>query len=58
MKELIILVIGWIVGHYVIGTLLWTIFGHNDIATNKEKRGYSLAGKIIGLFLAGLIFYL
>jgi uncharacterized membrane protein YdcZ (DUF606 family) len=56
MKVLIILVIGWIVGHYVIGTLLWTIFGHNDIATKQEKRRYSLAGKIIGALIAALIF--
>ena len=56
MLSFILAVIGWFFGEFVIGGILFAIFGGNNTSPNaRQDFTYTWIGRIIGLFLGVMI---
>lgn len=52
----VVCIIGWFVGDFVIGGLLYSVFGKSQTPNSSEQKYFGYAGKIIGCLLAALIY--
>lgn len=53
----IAVIIGWFVGEFLIGGVLFSVFGGGKINPNKsDERTYTWIGRIIGVVISAAIF--
>lgn len=49
-------IIGWFVGDFIIGGILFSIFGNTTSPNEAEQKRFGYIGKVSGSLLAMLIF--
>ena len=57
MLSFVLFTIGWLIGGWVIGGILFVIFGnkYHDTPTKVEERKFTWYGRIIGVIIAVII---